>query len=256
MARVLKSDTSLDTTVAKRTREAGILAVLAPFEIAAGGFGLLVALGQWATGHAWVSAAFIGGALLFLGLAHRVKRGETLDSAALFAKGAAGEKQVAEALARGLPDEYLVLHDVVVSARQKAQCDHLVLGPNGIFVIETKAYGGHLSGGPKDRNWGQTNEYKGKTTRRPLTNPIAQNEYHLEVLRKLLGENGYDLSDLRSIVVFTNPHVRLAVDAGTTVIVKTEEVAARILGTTSAYTYDERYLTELLAKTGLWKLEN
>lgn len=200
-------------------------------------------------------AAGIGGVLLFLGLAHRVQRGESATDAAMFAKGAEGEKQVAEALARGLPDTYLVLHDVTVASRSQAQCDHLVLGPNGIFVIETKAYAGRLTGGPKDAKWIQTNEYQGKTTRRPLTNPIAQNEYHIEVFRELLKSKGYDLSDVRSIVVFTNPRVRLAVDAGSTVIVRTEEVAQKILAMSSTYTYDERYLLELLAKTGIYNVE-
>lgn len=255
MARVLKSDTSLDTTVASRTREAGILTLLAPFEIGAGGFGLVVAIGLWTAGRTWGAAAGIGGVLLFLGLAHRMQRGASLTDAAMFQKGAEGEKKVAEALARGLPDEYLILHDVTVTARSQAQCDHLVLGPNGIFILETKAYSGHLTGGPADAKWIQTNEYKGKTTRRPLTNPVAQNQYHLEVFRELLKGKGYDLSDIRSIVVFTNPRVRLSVDAGSTVIVRTDEVAEKILAMSSSYTYDERYLLELLAKTGIWKVD-
>lgn len=63
--------------------------------------------------------------------------------------GAHGESRVATELEK-LPDEYWVLHDVRLEARESirfdgvglrsAQVDHLVVGPTGIFVIEAKCW--------------------------------------------------------------------------------------------------------------------
>jgi hypothetical protein len=62
-------------------------------------------------------------------------------------RGAHGEQRVAHFLGQ-LPDEYCVLHDVRLRAAgflrfagkpaQTAQVDHLVVGPTGVFVVETK----------------------------------------------------------------------------------------------------------------------
>ena len=63
--------------------------------------------------------------------------------------GAHGEIRVADELAK-LPDEFWVLHDVRLEAREpvkfdgvglrSAQVDHLVVGPTGVFVIEAKCW--------------------------------------------------------------------------------------------------------------------
>lgn len=64
--------------------------------------------------------------------------------------GAAAELQVAEVLS-GLNDQWVVIHDACLAARHflrdrkkiplhSAQVDHLVIGPGGVFVIETKRW--------------------------------------------------------------------------------------------------------------------
>lgn len=256
MAKVLKEALSLDAVEAVRMREAGVLARMAPWEVAAGVLGLLIGAGLHLAGKSPTSAYIVGGVFLFLGIAHSFKRRESLAQAAAFRKGAEGERRVAEALERGLPDEYLVLHDVDAKSAKDAQCDHLVLGPNGAFIVETKAYSGTLTGGPKDATWTQTREWKGKRTRRQLTNPVSQNEYHLEVFRRFLAEHGYDVPDLHSIVVFTNPHVRLQVDSGGTAIVRPEELPGEILRRTASRSYDEKHWKEMLERTGLYVEKN
>jgi hypothetical protein len=59
-----------------------------------------------------------------------------------FLKGARGEELTALALAR-LPSGYEVFHGLRLSA-WKADADHVVVGPNGVFVIETKNWSGDL----------------------------------------------------------------------------------------------------------------
>lgn len=53
-------------------------------------------------------------------------------------KGAVGEEKT-ERWLRKLPSEFIVLHDLAIPG-SKANVDHLVLGPSGAFVIDSKNY--------------------------------------------------------------------------------------------------------------------
>lgn len=55
--------------------------------------------------------------------------------------GAKAEQAVAEALLE-LPDEYYVFHDLEFAG---FNIDHVVLGPNGIFLVETKSQKGNIT---------------------------------------------------------------------------------------------------------------
>jgi len=61
----------------------------------------------------------------------------------MWEKGAAGERAVQEVLAQ-LPPEWTVFHDLHWPGRQRANIDHLVIGPGGVFVIDAKNWSGHL----------------------------------------------------------------------------------------------------------------
>ena len=57
-------------------------------------------------------------------------------------QGMKGEKKVKQLLDSEFGDEYLIINDVEYAYNDKngkANIDHIVLAPNGIFVIETKA---------------------------------------------------------------------------------------------------------------------
>lgn len=58
-------------------------------------------------------------------------------------RGAAGEEETARALAT-LPPAFVVLHDRKIP-RSPANIDHIVIGPTGVFVVETKRYSGRLT---------------------------------------------------------------------------------------------------------------
>lgn len=68
-----------------------------------------------------------------------------LKDAANWAKGADGERRTAATLA-DLPPPFVVLHDLHVPG-SKANIDHLVIGPTGVFVIDSKAYSGGYTDG-------------------------------------------------------------------------------------------------------------
>ncbi len=67
-----------------------------------------------------------------------------LRDADAYERGAAGEEATALALAELSARDWRVFHDVRWPGRRFANIDHVVVGPQGIFVIDTKAWTGHL----------------------------------------------------------------------------------------------------------------
>jgi Nuclease-related domain len=67
-------------------------------------------------------------------------------------RGAAGERRTARLLAVLERHGWAVLHDLAVP-RSQANIDHLVIGPGGVFVIDSKQYRGRLQLDPTGRLW-------------------------------------------------------------------------------------------------------
>jgi hypothetical protein len=79
--------------------------------------------------------------LLVVPVAMRIVMDDTEAKVNRAARGARGEERVGDLLAQ-LGEEYHVIHDVVVG---RGNIDHVVVGPTGIFVIETKSHGGKVT---------------------------------------------------------------------------------------------------------------
>lgn len=115
--------------------------------------------------------------------------------------GDIGEDIVTKKLIQ-LSQDYLVEHDVHIANNQ---IDHLVINHKLkiCFVIETKLWGGIISGSHNDSYWQQEKDGYIKY----LPNPIAQNELHCRKVRKR-----YSDYHVYSIIVFINnanvPHHR------------------------------------------------
>ncbi|MFT5469848.1 MAG: restriction system protein [Verrucomicrobiales bacterium] len=114
-------------------------------------------------------------------------------------KGRIGEWAVSKGALRKLdPQIYRIFEDLYVpksKGEEFAQIDHVVLSEFGIFVIETKNYGGWIFGDADSYKWTQT--FPGKKTR--FYNPLRQNAVHVRALQQLL-----DLPDdvFHSVVYF------------------------------------------------------
>ncbi|WP_232676234.1 nuclease-related domain-containing protein [Nocardioides sp. R-C-SC26] len=67
-----------------------------------------------------------------------------LRRAELWERGAVGEETTAAALALLPPDEWTTFHDLRWPGRQRANIDHVVVGPPGVFVIDTKNWSGPI----------------------------------------------------------------------------------------------------------------
>jgi hypothetical protein len=67
-------------------------------------------------------------------------------------RGAAGERRTARLLATLERHGWAVLHDLAVPGN-RANLDHLVIGPGGVFLIDSKQYRGRLQLDPSGRLW-------------------------------------------------------------------------------------------------------
>jgi len=76
--------------------------------------------------------------------ARRAKAERLERMADAFERGAQGEEVTAEALAK-LPDGWTVLHDIAWPGRPYANIDHVVVGPGGVFVIDSKNWSGDIT---------------------------------------------------------------------------------------------------------------
>jgi Nuclease-related domain len=72
--------------------------------------------------------------------------------AVVWRRGAAGERRTARLLTVLERHGWSVLHDLAVP-RSQANIDHLVIGPGGVFVIDSKQYRGRLQLDPSGRLW-------------------------------------------------------------------------------------------------------
>lgn len=102
-------------------------------------------------------------------------------------KGIIGERRVAKKLAK-VAKKYKgkVINDVMIPGEndKTSQIDHILIAPQGIFVVETKNYSGRIYGNDNNQNWTQVLAY-GKVKNK-LYNPVKQNATHLYRLKELL----------------------------------------------------------------------
>ena len=123
-----------------------------------------------------------------------------------FFKGARGEEKVAGIL-RSLPDPYHVFNDF---ATGRAHVDHVVVGPGGVFAVETKSWRG-----------GVTVE-DGRILldgQMPSRDPLAQTLREAELVRTALAARGWKGAVTPVLVFSTNSFAaHRAIVRGVTVI--------------------------------------
>src|SRR5690606_15267972 len=114
-------------------------------------------------------------------------------------RGGYGEKIVNRILSQLDQKQYKIYHDLYIPTadNRKAQVDHVVVSPYGIYVIETKNYRGWIFGNEKNKYWTQV-IYNRKEK---LYNPIWQNAGHIKALEDYLG---IERKLFFSIIAFSN----------------------------------------------------
>ena len=121
------------------------------------------------------------------------------------------------AASSALSDQYVLINDVVLPGRQ-GNIDHVLVGPSGVAIIETKNYSGTIfcTG---DR-WFRK--------RIPIRSPSLQAKAQAASLRDFLADKITGTRDViryvQRVVVFTNPRVRLEVRNSTIPAVRFSEL--------------------------------
>lgn len=122
-------------TQARRRALAAAAAVMALGVAAIWAGAHFVARSGWAQGWAWPASAAGWAAITLLA--------RPRQDADRWARGAAGEQATAALLAGLAPRRWTVLHDLTVPG-SRANIDHLVIGPTGLWVVDSKAFRGKV----------------------------------------------------------------------------------------------------------------
>jgi len=234
MATILRKESSLTREKQRVEREEGLLQKLFPLE--AGLVLLLLALGLIRLSLVGSANLLIMGALLaILPIGHYFRIQEHREDAGKMTRGLRGEEKVAALFEERLHDDLFILNDVEVrNGRRRGQIDHLIVGPDGIFVVETKNWPGHITGDARQPYWTVT-----RPGRRPqqMKSPTRQCKRQASILHELLRAHGIAWRDIQPIVVFFSPQSTLDITNLDIPVYSPERAAAFI----NAYSSDRIY---------------
>ena len=135
--------------------------------------------------------------------------------------GRSVESEVAEAL-KSLPTDYVLLNDLILP-EGGVKVDHVVVGPNGLFAIETKDCAGDVK--CEGHDW--------CVNRRRIPSLGQEATMKAVALRNSLVSATYDgekkIPVVSAVMVFTNPEAELNVREPAVPAMKVEDLAAFIL---------------------------
>jgi hypothetical protein len=144
------------------------------------------------TPNPWVWTIITLGALIFL--AYRLAK--YIPVVKRLRQAEAGERAVGQYLERLREQGYQVFHDVV---GESFNVDHVLIGPAGIFTVETKTWSKPAKGEAKLHFDGQKITKAGFE---PERNPVIQARAQSSWLRTLLEESTGKRTEVRPVIVF------------------------------------------------------
>ena len=125
---------------------------------------------------------------------------------AVLKSGIDGERQAAAAL-RALPYAYHGLVNPVFRVRGKVmELDAVVVGKNGVFIVETKNHAGVITGKTDAEWWSQVKRRGAKT----MKNPLLQAERQHKLMEQLLAD-AKQACPVHRFVYFANKNARVGV---------------------------------------------
>lgn len=140
------------------------------------------------------------------------------------------EIDVFEELTNKLPkSEYAIIDDALFEIEgedRSSQMDHLVISAYGVFVIETKAWHGKITGNETEEEWTQKVNDKFYNYR----NPIRQNARHVEFLKRILSDNKIETQFVPFVpIVVFDDFAELDVEAGNNIVIYKHQLVEVIL---------------------------
>lgn len=163
----------------------------------------------------WVVLAVVASVVLSVG----TRVGRNLSAVR---KGRLGERLVTDLLRR-LPDDYWLINDVMLT-RNRGNVDHVLIGPCGVVVIETKRLAGRIRCYADE--WSVNGRPRGSISRQVNSGASG--------VRYFLLDRHPDLAStalrwVESVIVFTHPLCRLEVNRPRCAVVRYSELLQVVL---------------------------
>ncbi|MBE3115946.1 NERD domain-containing protein, partial [Candidatus Bathyarchaeota archaeon] len=156
----------------------------------------------------------------------------------IYSGGWEGEKSVAKLLSKTLSDDYYLINDVYLHDGG-GDIDHIVLGPNGVFVLETKNWSGKITcNGDQWQRPGKRG-FKGSPSRQVKRNAAK--------IRNIIDSSQLKPLGIRveGIVVFTNNHSSLNVNNPTVPILKLQQLPSHMTAQKTYNSYTSQQLEQI-----------
>ena len=130
--------------------------------------------------------------------------------------GRKGESKVTETL-KSLPNDYVILNDIVLPD-SKGNVDHVLIGPNGVFVIETKNYSGFVK--CEEEQWFVNGHRIRSLSKQAKRNSMAVRG----CIGSLFAGRQSQAPSVVPLLVFVNSHARLKLFKPTVCVLKLNEL--------------------------------
>jgi Flp pilus assembly protein TadG len=146
--------------------------------------------------------------------------------------GLSGERHVGQVLARELPQEYALINGLKLP-RGAGDIDHVVVGPTGVFLLETKTMAGQIVC-EADGTWRRTRIGRAGTPYAAyIGDPAAQVQRNIFAVRNCLRKRAAGLFRgtqlwVEGLVVFPHPRTELDVDHSRVPAMRLDQTAAYI----------------------------
>jgi hypothetical protein len=156
----------------------------------------------------------------------------------VYSGGLEGEKRVAKLLNGTLSDDFYLMNGAYFRDGG-GDIDHIVLGPNGLFAIETKNWSGKVTCNGDE--WHRDNRHRKSNS----ASPSKQVKKNASRIRNIV-ESSKNLSGTRiwveGIVVFANKHVDLNVNHPTVSVLRLHELSKFLTSYTGSDSYSRQQL--------------
>lgn len=152
--------------------------------------------------------------------------------------GLQGEKTVTKLLIKTLNDDYYLLNDIYLQGGG-GDIDHIVLGPNGVFVLETKNWSGKIT--CNGDGWHRPGKPDMGSPSRQVKRNVAK-IMHLIESTSVLGALSIWVE---GIVVFTNSNVKLNINNPTVPILTIHQLTSHITTHKTVNQLNQQQLEEI-----------
>jgi len=146
--------------------------------------------------------------------------------------GRSGERHVGQVLARELSPDFVLVNGLKLP-RGAGDIDHMVVGPTGVFLLETKTMAGQIECAP-DGTWRRMKVGRAGTRYEAyIGDPATQVQRNIFAVRNCLRQHIPNLFRgtslwIEGLVVFAHPRTELSAEHSRVPAVRLEEAVARI----------------------------